>query len=305
MPSSQTTNRIIAIVGPTGTGKTELSLAVAAAIGAEIVNCDSRQIYRGLEIGCAKPPPALRRERPHHLFDVVDPTEAFDCARYAAMARAAISAIHERDRPALLVGGTGLYLKALRYGLFPGPPRDEKLRRELAASEASSPGSLHRALTAIDPTTAARLHPNDRLRVIRALEVHRLTRVPLSAWHDRHAFRGDELAMTVIGLDMPRSQLYDRLGARCLAMIEAGLLDEVRGLLDAGYSLTLPALQSIGYREIGEYVRGRIDLPTAVERMTRATRRFAKRQTTWFRADPTVQWLDAAGATADAVLAAR
>jgi tRNA dimethylallyltransferase len=294
--------RVIAIVGPTGTGKTELSLAVAAAIDAEVVNCDSRQIYRGLDIGSAKPAAALRRQRAHHLFDVVDPTEAFDCVRYADMARTTIAAIHERGRPALLVGGTGLYLKALRYGLFPGPPRDEKLRRALAASEEAAPGSLHRALAAIDAKTAARLHPHDRLRIIRALEVQRLTGVPLSAWHDRHAFRGDELAMTVVGLDMPRPQLFERLGTRCLAMLEEGLLDEVRGLLDAGYSPALPALQSIGYREIGEYLRGRTDLDAAVERMIRATRRFAKRQTTWFRADATIHWLDASSASPQSVL---
>lgn len=288
---------VLAIVGPTGTGKSDLALAVAGEVGGEIVNCDSRQLYRGLDIGSAKPSPAMRRLAPHHLFDVVAPDETFDCARYASLARAAIADIQARGRTPILVGGTGLYLKALRYGLFAGPPRDDDLRRELAAREAAVPGSLHRAVAAVDPPTALRLHHNDLTRLIRALEVHHLTGVPLSAWHAQHRFAGDALDMTVLGMQMPRPHLYARLDARCQAMLAAGLVDEVRALLAAGHSPALPALRSIGYREVIAHLAGEVDLAGARAAMARATRRFAKRQMTWFRADPTIRWLDAATAT--------
>lgn len=284
--------RVIAIVGPTGSGKSELAVAVAERLAAEIVNCDSRQIYRGLDIGSAKPPAELRARAPHHLYDVADPAETFDCARYAALARAAVAAIGARGRVALLVGGTGLYLKALRYGLFPGPPRDDSLRAELSAREELRPGTLFEELTAVDPRSAARLHANDHVRVIRALEVYRLTGVPISRWQAQHAFRGDELAMDVVGLAVARPRLFERLEARCRAMIDAGLIEEVRGLLAAGCPPGAPALQSIGYREIGDYLRDGGELDAAVTRMIGATRRFAKRQGTWFRGDATVRWLD-------------
>lgn len=296
--------RVIAIVGPTGTGKTDLALAVAEAIGAEVVNCDSRQIYRGLDIGSAKPSLESRQRVPHHLFDVAAADEGFDCVRYRALALDAIAGIQQRGQVALLVGGTGLYLKALRFGLFPGPPRDDALRRELAAREAAAPGSLHRALAAVDAASAVRLHANDHTRLIRALEVQQLTGVPLSTWHAEHRFAGDELPLTVVGLHAARPRLYERIDRRCRTMLAAGLVDEVRGLLAAGYAADLPALQSIGYREIVAYLGGRLDFDAAIERMARASRRFAKRQMTWFRADPTIHWLDAETATAAAVITA-
>ncbi len=298
------TASIFAIVGPTGTGKTGLSLALAQRLGAEIVNCDSRQIYRGLDIGSAKPPLEVRRHVPHHLFDVADPNEVFDCARYTEMARAAIKEIQGRGRSAILVGGTGLYLKALRYGLFPGPPRDDALRSELVAREEDSPGTLHHELCEVDPPSAARLHPNDRVRIVRALEVHRLTGKQLSSWQDEHRFTGDEVPMKVFGLGRPREELYQRLDERCRAMIDHGLIEEVRELLDAGYAPELPALRSIGYREVTDYLRRVTDLEEAIQRMTRATRRFAKRQLTWFHADPTLQWLDAETATPESIVQA-
>ncbi len=287
-----------AIVGPTGTGKTELSMAAAAMLDAEIVNCDSRQIYRGLDIGSAKPSLELREQVPHHLFDVADPDEVFDCARYRDMARSAIAAIHARGRAALLVGGTGLYLKALRFGLFPGPPRDDGLRSTLETRETESPGVLHRELAEVDPPAAERIHPNDRVRVVRALEVYRLTGRPLSSWQSEHAFRGDELEMRVVGLEMPRERLYRRIDARCRAMMEGGLIEEVTGLLAAGYGADTPSLSSIGYRETMAYLQGTFGFDEAVARMARATRRFAKRQSTWFRADSSVRWIDAESADA-------
>lgn len=296
---------VIAIVGPTGSGKSELAVGVAELIGGEIVNCDSRQIYRGLDIGSAKPSAALRARAPHHLFDVVEPAEAFDCARYAALARAEIAAIGARGRTALLVGGTGLYLKAVRYGLFPGPPRDAVLRAELIARDTARPGALHCELDAVDPVAARRLHTNDRARIVRALEVYRLTGIPISRWQSQHSFRGDELAMRVVGLELPRALLGERLDARCRNMVQRGLVDEVRALLAAGCPPTAAALRSIGYREIGDHLDGRFGLDEAIERMARASRQLAKRQLTWFRADSTIHWLDAESATAEQVWTAR
>jgi tRNA dimethylallyltransferase len=293
---------ILALVGPTGTGKTELALQLAHRLDAEIVNCDSRQVYRYLDIGTAKPSAAERAAARHHLFDVVDPDEPFDCARYRVLARAAIAEIRARGRRVVLVGGTGLYLKVLRYGLMPAPPRDAALRERLRALEAAQPGALHAQLQRVDPAAAARLHAHDRARVIRALEVYELTGAPLSARQAAHGFRAPELPCRVVGLHMDRRALYARLDARCAAMIAHGLIDEVRALWQRGYGPELTPLRSIGYREIGAHLRGDCDLPSALAAMQRATRRFAKRQLTWFRADPTVEWIDAERASAEAVL---
>lgn len=278
----------IALVGPTGSGKTAVSLALAERWGAEIVNCDSRQVFRGLDIGTAKPTAAERARVPHHLFDVVDPDAPFDAARYAALARTAIADIQRRGRRAIVVGGTGFYLKALRVGLFAGPAADAALRARLVAEEDAAPGALHARLAAVDPRTAARLAPRDRLRLVRALEVFELTGRPLSDWHAAQAT--EALPMRVLGLQVERGELYRRLDARCEAMLTAGLLDEIRGLWTRGYGPELPALRSIGYREMGAHLRGDMDRGAALAAMQRATRQFAKRQLTWFRADPTVAW---------------
>jgi tRNA dimethylallyltransferase len=297
------TSGILAIVGPTGTGKTALGLALAERFGGEIVNADSRQVYRGLDIGSAKPDAGERARVPHHLFNVVDPDEPFDCATYVRLARAALAGIAGRGRPAILVGGTGLYLKALRHGLFPGPPRDARLRAGLEAGERAAPGALYARLREIDPVAADRLHPNDVVRLVRAMEVYELTGRPISAWQEEHAFRATEVEVRMIGLDMERRALYDRIDRRSAAMVEAGLVDEVRELRRA-YGKDAPALQSIGYREIGAFLDGGLDLSQAVVDMARATRHLAKRQLTWFRADPTIAWLDAKDSTPDDVAAA-
>lgn len=292
--------QVIALVGPTGTGKTALSLTLARRLDAEIVNCDSRQVYRQLDIGTAKPSAEQRRALPHHLFDVVDPDEPFDCARYRDLARAAIAGIQQRGRAVLLVGGSGLYLKALRDGLVPAPPRDAALRASLEALEAAEPGALHARLRGLDPPGAARLHPHDLVRLVRAIEVAEASGRPLSAWQAEHAGRAPELPMRVIALTCERAALYDRLDARCRAMLEGGLIDEVRALLQR-YDANLAPLRSIGYREIAAHLRGEYSLDEALALMQRATRQFAKRQMTWWRGDETVEWRDAVAAVEEII----
>ena len=282
--------RIVALVGPTGVGKTDLGLALASAFGAEIVNADSRQIFRHLDIGSAKPTAAQRALVPHHLVDVIDPDQVFDCAQFCRLAMAAVRDIARRGRRVLLVGGTGLYVKALLYGLFPGPSRDAALRAGLMAEERNEPGALHRRLCEVDPAAATRLHPHDHVRLVRALEVYHLTGRCISSWQAEHAFRRSELTALVLGVSRPRADLYARINARCKTMLQEGLIDEVRQLYAGGFDPQLPALRSPGYREIGDYVRGLCDLQTATARMAQATRRLAKRQLTWFRAFPEIVW---------------
>lgn len=282
---------VLALVGPTASGKTALALELAAALDAEIVNADSRQVYRGLDIGSAKPSAAERRAVAHHVIDVVDPDEAFHAAAYHRLALAAVEDIHRRGRRALVVGGTGLYVKVLRGGLFAGPARDPALRTELEAEERAAPGSLHRRLTAVDPESAARLHPNDAIRLVRALEVFAATGRSIAELQREHGFGARPFRFHSIAIDVSREELNRRIDLRCRAMLDAGFLDEVRRLLEAGYGPELPAMRSVGYREMVAHVRGEISLQDALGQMARATRQLAKRQRTWFRNDPETEWL--------------
>lgn len=282
--------RIIALVGPTGAGKTDLGIELARHFGAEIINADSRQVYRRLDIGSAKPTREQRAAVAHHLLDLVEPDAFFDCAHFRRLALAAIADIARRGKRVLVVGGTGLYVKVLVHGLFDGPPRDSGLRARFLDEEKAAPGSLHQRLSAVDPTAAARLHPHDHMRVIRALEVYERTGRPISAWQSAHGFTHRDVDARVLGVWVPRPELYARIEARCHAMLRDGLVDEVRHLYASGLDPNLPALRSPGYREIGEHVRGVCDLSTAIARMAQATRRLAKRQLTWFRGDPEVVW---------------
>jgi tRNA dimethylallyltransferase len=283
--------RVVAIIGPTAVGKSRVALALAERLSAEIVSADSRQIYRGLDIGTAKPSRQERARVPHHLVDVADPDERFDAARFRSMALAAIVASTERGRPVVVCGGTGLYVRALRHGLFQGPAAVPELRAALYERERlHGPGTLHRDLTEADPTTATRLHPNDVVRLVRALEVLRVTGRPISAWQQEHAFRDDDVETLVLGCRRPVDELAQRIGTRCHAMLDEGLLDEIRTLWARGYGADLSPLDSVGYREMGAYLRGELDYEAAFEAFTRATRRLAKRQMTWWRSDPTVEW---------------
>lgn len=286
---------LVAVVGPTGSGKSALGLRLAAEFDGEIVNCDSLQLYRYFDIGTAKLRPEERGSIPHHLLDVLDPGEIFTAGEYARRAREVLREITARGRLPLVVGGTGFYLRALLDGLFPGPGRDERLRQRLAQREARRPGLLHRLLRRWDPEAARRIHPADRPKLIRALEVCLLTRRPLSEWFaaGRDALTGYRVCK--LGLNPPRAALYQRLDARCRAMFEQGLIEEVRRILAMGYPPSIKPLEAHGYRQALQVLRGELDLPHALYYAQRNTRRYAKRQWTWFRREPNLIWMDGFG----------
>ncbi len=291
--------RVVCLVGPTASGKTALALELAAACDAEIVSADSRQVYRRMDVGTAKPTPAERARVPHHVVDVVDPATPFDVARFRDVAGAAVADITARGRRVLVVGGTGLYVRALLHGLCPAPPRQPALRTRLEADVAAEGlAALHQRLRAVDPIAAARIHPNDRVRVVRALEVAGASGRPLSAWQAAHAFGDRPYEVLTIGLAVSAAELDARIDARLEAMLAAGFVDEVRALCASGLADDAQAWNAVGYRELREVVRGQATLDDAVRATRRATRQFAKRQRTWFRRDATVRWVtpDAGGA---------
>mgnify|MGYP002552377654 FL=1 len=287
------------IVGPTASGKTAASIEVAKRIDAEVISADSIQVYRGMDIGSAKPSMEERTGIPHHMLSVVAPDEPkFSVARFREMADACIVDIAAREKRPLVVGGTGLYVNALTYPLsFTGAPADPMIREKYVSLEAELPGAAHKRLQEVDPASAARLHPNDKKRVIRALEVFELTGRPISENGEGFsALDASKLPYTVriAGLTMPREVLYARIEQRVDRMMEQGLLDEVKALLEKGYSPELPALQGLGYKQLLSFLSGTITLSEAVEAIKRETRRFAKRQITWFKRDSRIRWYDAA-----------
>lgn len=283
--------KIVIVLGPTAVGKTELALAVAPKVNAEIVNADSQQVYRYLDIGTGKPSKPERERVRHHLIDVVNPDEDFNAARYRQLAAASIDEIHKRGAKVLVSGGTGLYLKALTGGLFSGPSQDTELRANLEREIAQiGIAALYDRLIAIDPGANTKIHPNDRQRIIRALEVYQSTGRPLSEWQNEHRFQEEAFQVLKIGLARARAELYDLINRRSESMIRAGLLDEVRGLMERGYELDLKPLRSVGYRQMGEVIEGIKGLPEAMAEMKQETRRLAKRQLTWFRSDPEIRW---------------
>ena len=287
---------LLAILGPTGVGKTRLAVALAEHWPIEVVSVDSRQVYRRLDIGTGKPTLAERRAVRHHLVDVVEPDEGYDAARFAREAAAAIAATRSRGQWPVLVGGTGLYYRVLVRGLLPRPPADPALRASLRAEAASAgPEALHRRLATLDPDIATRLHPRDAVRVSRALEVVLLTGRPVllsgpGAWDGSPIDPG--YRVVAVGLTAPRPALYAALDARVDRMLAEGLLDEVRALLEAGFAPTLPAMQGIGYRHLAPVARGVGGVDTAVAAMKHDTRRYAKRQWTWFAREPGLVWIE-------------
>lgn len=283
--------KVVVVLGPTAVGKSELALDLAVRVDGEIINADSQQVYRYMDIGTGKVSRADRARAPHHLIDIVDPDGTFNAALFRRLANAAIEDIRRRGKSVIVCGGSGLYLKALIHGLFRGPNRDPKIRRALEGEiKNRGLGELYRRLAAIDPEAGSSIHPNDRQRIIRALEVAEITGRPLGDWQREHAFKEEPVDALKIGLIRNRAELYARIDRRCERMIQAGLLEEVCSLVERGFGLDLNPLRSVGYRQIGALLRGEMDLPRATEEMKQETRRLAKRQLTWFRQDGDIRW---------------
>ncbi|MCP4624431.1 MAG: tRNA (adenosine(37)-N6)-dimethylallyltransferase MiaA [bacterium] len=283
--------KIIVICGATGIGKTSVGIELAEKLGGEIVSADSMQIYRDMDIGTAKPTPAELERIDHHLIDIVEPDEDYDAVRFSKQARDRIAEIGSRGRLPLVVGGTGLYIKALLHGLFESKPVDSRIRNRLR-QEAEEKGSrfLYERLQENDPASADRLHPNDAYRIIRALETIETTGKSISDLHQDHGFEDDPYIVLKIGLRMERRKLYRRIDKRIDLMIEAGLVGEVKTLLQMGYTADLKSMQSIGYRHVVEYLQDKLSWDECIRTLKRDTRRFAKRQFTWFGADRQIQW---------------
>ena len=280
------------ITGPTASGKTGLGIELAERFGAEVVSADSMQVYRRLDIGTAKPTPEERARVPPHLLDVADPGEAFDTVRFQELADGAIARIHAAGRRVLVVGGTGLYLRILLWGLADVPgPDPERRRRLVAEAEAWGNITLHARLADRDPAAARRIHVSDRFRLVRALEVIETTGRPISELQDAHRFARPRYPHRMLALDVPRDALRERILRRAEAMVAAGLLDEIRGLLRDGYPPDLRPLRGFGYREPVRCVMGERPVEGLAEAMARDTARYAKRQATWLRSERGVEWL--------------
>jgi tRNA dimethylallyltransferase len=285
--------KVVVIAGPTASGKSSLAVDLSLLFQGEIVNADSMQVYRYMDVGTAKPSPAERKKVPHHLLDVVDPDEEFNAAIYRSLAGPIIQDLLARDKVCFIVGGTGLYIKTLLGGLLRCPPADQSLREELR-SQAQEQGleAMYRRLEARDPVSAKKIHAHDKVRVLRALEIIELTNKPFSALVQGHGFQDFAFLALKICLQIDREELYHRINERSVLMVERGLIEETRNLLAMGYSPDLKPLKSLGYRHAVRCLEGLYDREEMVRQLQLDTRRYAKRQLTWFRADPSVIWLD-------------
>ena len=294
------TPRLVAIVGPTATGKSALGIALAERFGGEIVSCDSTAVYRGFDIGTDKVPVAEQRGIPHHMVDVANPTEEYSAARYAREAAAFVRAITARGRLPIVVGGTGFYYRALTRGLFEGPGRDEPLRRRLERVAANKgPERLHRWLARVDPASARRIQPRDVKRLVRALEVWLLTGRPLTEHFAGTASPLPEYAVTAIALQIPPEQTAERVARRVHAQFAAGLLDEMRGLLARGVPEAALPFTGLVYRQALEHLHGVRDEAATRELIIRENRKYSRRQLIWFRKEPNLRWIHAAGERPD------
>jgi tRNA dimethylallyltransferase len=286
---------LIAVVGPTASGKSDLAIRIAEEFHGEILNCDSLQIYRHFDIGTAKVMPAERRGIPHHLIDIIEPSQIFTAGEYARQATIVLAEISARNHVPVVAGGTGFYLRALLDGLFPGPARDDALRGRLAKREARRPGSLHQLLRRFDPVAAGRIHANDVPKVIRALEVCLLTRRPVTRLFEEGRTALTGYRTLKLGLSPDRTALYEKLDARCATMFREGLIEEVKAILAMGYSEHSKPFESHGYKQVLQMLRGELTEKEALFYAQRNTRRYAKRQMTWFRQESQVEWLSGFG----------
>ncbi|GMU62553.1 MAG: tRNA dimethylallyltransferase [Myxococcaceae bacterium] len=277
---------LVVIAGPTASGKTRLSIEIARRVGGEIVNADSQQVYRHFDVGTAKPSREELAAVPHHLISCVDPLEDFSAARFQRLADEALGDLHRRGKRAVVVGGTGLYLRVLLHGVVAAPGRDEGLRAELEAlGDREGNPVLHARLTQVDPVTAARLPVADRVRIIRALEIHALTGQSASVHRQAHAFGGDRYPYTLWVLDPDREALYAAINARARAMFDGGLLEEVKALVERGFVGAAP-MKAVGYAQALDCLEGRLTREEAIGKTAQATRHYAKRQWTWFKKEP-------------------
>jgi len=283
--------KIIIICGPTALGKTSTAINLAGTFNGEIIGADSMQIYRYMDIGTAKPTTDEQSRVAHHMIDLIDPDEHFDARQFAEMAYEKIMKLYVGGVTLFVVGGTGLYIKALVHGLFKASRSDMHVRERLQEqARIYGADSLYQRLRRHDPDTAERIHPNDSYRIIRALEVHELTGKPITAFQQEHGFKDNRFRALKIGLHINREVLYDRINHRVDAMIDSGFLDEVKRLLEMGYSDDLKSMQSIGYRHLIDFIKGRCSWDETMRTLKRDTRRYAKRQLTWFKADPEIIW---------------
>jgi tRNA dimethylallyltransferase len=286
---------LLVVVGPTGAGKSHLALHLAQALNGEILNCDSVQVYCGLEIGSAKLRLHERRGIPHHLIDIVEPGGELTAGGYASLARAVLCDLKARRVLPIVVGGTGFYLRALLAGLSPAPPRDPHLRTRLAALAARRPAALHRFLRRHDRASAARIHQNDRQKLIRAIELTRLAGQPASRVQSFPRHRLEGFRIFEIGLDPRRRSFQEALDGRSAEMFRSGLIEETRALLESGVDPRAKSLQTLGYKQAVEFLSGRLSFEDTVRQCQTKTRQYAKRQMTWFRADPAIHWLPGFG----------
>jgi tRNA dimethylallyltransferase len=286
--------RLVIVLGPTGVGKSAAGVYLARRFGGEIINCDSMQVYRGFDIGTDKPTPEMRKQVPHHLLDVAEASDQFTAADFVRQALAAVGLIQERDRLPFIVGGTGLYLKALLDGIFPGPGRNAGLRLKLE-QEVVEKGlqSLRRKLEGADPVYARLIGPNDKVRIIRALEVFYLTGKPLSEHFERTRSEVADFQLLRIGLQLERKELYRMIEERVDRMFRGGILEEVRSLLAAGVEESAPPFRALGYKYVLAHLKGKISREEAAQLTKRDTRHYAKRQISWFRKMAGVNWLPA------------
>ncbi len=286
---------LLVIAGPTGSGKSGLAVSIAREFGGEVVNCDSLQLYRYMDVGTAKATPEERQGVPHHLLDILDPDQVFTAGEYARVARPVIAGIADRGNLPIVAGGTGFYIRSLLEGLFPGPQRDERLREQLARRETRHAGWLYSLLQRHDPTSAGRIHATDVQKRIRAAEVLLVTRRPISSWFEEKTPHLEGYRILKLGLDPPRPELYARLDSRCERMFASGLLEEVQRIFALGFPAESKALEAHGYRQAVQVLKGEMNREEALRLAKRNTRHYAKRQWTWFRRDPEIIWLPGFG----------
>lgn len=284
---------LIILLGPTGVGKSKLAIDLAQEFGGEIISADSMQVYRYMDIGTAKPTLEERKKVPHHMIDIVDPDQNFNAALYRTLGRKKIEELHNEKKLIWVVGGTGLYIKVLTQGIFSQPKIEPKVRERLKEEAEKKGGDfLYNRLKEVDPKSASKLHPRDIFRIVRALEVFEATGVPISFFREQHRF-GDRPYKTLkIGLEIPRDELYQKIDERVDKMIEMGLLEEVKKLIEMGFHEGLKPMKSLGYKQMVKYLYKKSGWDDAIKEIKFETHHFAKRQLTWFKADPEVHWWD-------------